>query len=237
MTRAFDDTEKRTVTEALLDSGEELFGKLGFAKTAVEDITRDAGVAKGTFYTFWPSKEAFFFSCLERAEIRFQNEVVNPAFERAAHPAEALGRLISETFSRLGDYPLIRTALDIDLIRRLSRKLPQETLERHQQIDRNEFREITSSWDSDVFDPGISPEVFDGIFKGLIMMSLHRDIIGEDIYEEVAKTMSEVMSAGLKTLSDERKRRGAETDQGRKKKTRPKTQPAGQQPDKRGGKL
>lgn len=204
MARAFDDSEKTAVTNALIDAGEKLFGQLGFTKTAVEDITREAGVAKGTFYTFWPSKEAFFFACLERVEIRYQKEVINPIFESAAHPAEALGRLITEAFSQLDEYPLIRAALDVNLIRRLSRKLPPETLEEHQRTDRNEFRTITESWNPQVFDPGISPEVLDGMFKGLLMMSLHRDIIGEDIYEEVTSCMADVMSAGLKALSDKR---------------------------------
>ena len=204
MTRAFDDSERISVSETLLDAGEDLFGRFGFAKTAVEEITHAAGVAKGTFYAFWPSKEAFFFACLERAEIRFQDEVVNPTLEKAVHPAEGLGRLMNETLKRIGDYPLIRTALDLDLIRRLSRKLPPGTLEEHRQTDRKELHDIAASWDPDFFDPGIRPEVLDGLLKGLLMMSLHREIIGEDIYEEVGEAVANVMSAGLKTLSDER---------------------------------
>ena len=210
MTRAFDETERTAVSEALLEAGSELFGRMGFAKTAVGDITEEAGVAKGTFYAFWPSKEAFFFACIERAEIIFQDEVVKPALEGAGHPAEGLGRLISEVFAKLGDYPLIRSALDADLIRRLSRKVPKETLEAHRRSDRGEFRDIAAAWDPAVFDPGIPPEVFDGLYKGLFMMSLHRDIIGEDVYGAVAETMGTLMTAGLKALSSERIRKGEE---------------------------
>ncbi len=61
-----------------------------------------------------------------------------------------------------------------------------------------------STWDPKVFDPGIRPEVFDGLFKGLLMMSLHRDIIGEDVYDDVTDTLGRVLAAGLKALSDQR---------------------------------
>jgi AcrR family transcriptional regulator len=205
MARAFDDKERVIVEKNILDVGTKLFGAGGFEKTSVDEITRRAGVAKGTFYTFWPSKEAFFFACLELAELIFQDEVITPLLSSAAHPADALGIILSETFVRAEEYPIIKKALDPDLIRRLSRKLPSDVLEEHKRIDRSEFAEIVSSWDPETFDPGIAPEVFDGLFKGLLMMSLHRNIIGEDVYDDVTQTMGRVLTAGLKALSDERK--------------------------------
>ena len=56
-----------------MDAGED-FVRNGFASTTIEDITREAGVAKGTFYLYFDSKEAilaalrdrFIESCRER---------------------------------------------------------------------------------------------------------------------------------------------------------------------------
>ncbi len=205
MARAFDNRERIIVEKTILDIGTKLFGTGGFEKTSVDEITRKAGVAKGTFYTFWPSKEIFFFACLELAELKFQDEVITPLLSSTAHPADALGIILSETFVRAEEYPIIKKALDPDLIRRLSRKLPPDVLEEHSRKDRSEFAEIIASWDPNIFDPGISPETFDGLFKGLLMMSLHRNIIGEDVYDDVTQTMGRVLTAGLKALSDERK--------------------------------
>jgi len=44
----------------LLEAAEEEFGKKGFYDAQIVDITRRAGVAHGTFYTYFPSKEAIF---------------------------------------------------------------------------------------------------------------------------------------------------------------------------------
>ncbi len=207
MARAFDEKERIIVEKTVLDAGTELFGRNGFEKTSIDEITRKACVAKGTFYSFWPSKEAFFFTCLEQAELQFQDEVILPLLSSDMHPADALGSILRESFSLAEEYPIIRQALDADLIRRLSRKLPPEVLEEHMSKDRSEFADIMAAWDKEVFNPGIAPEVFDGLFKGLLMMSLHRDIIGDDVYNDVISTMSRILSSGLKALSDERKTR------------------------------
>lgn len=43
--------------EKLLDAAEKVIGSSGFAHTAISDITREAGVAQGTFYLYFPAKE------------------------------------------------------------------------------------------------------------------------------------------------------------------------------------
>ncbi|MEJ2504290.1 MAG: helix-turn-helix domain containing protein, partial [Gemmatimonadota bacterium] len=46
--------------QKLLDAAEALFGRSGFHATGVTDITRRAGVAQGTFYLYFESKEQVF---------------------------------------------------------------------------------------------------------------------------------------------------------------------------------
>jgi AcrR family transcriptional regulator len=45
---------------ALLAAAETLFGRDGYHGTGVTDITREAGVAQGTFYLYFPGKEEIF---------------------------------------------------------------------------------------------------------------------------------------------------------------------------------
>ncbi len=46
--------------QKVLDAAEEVFGRDGFHRASVVDITRTAGVGQGTFYLYFPSKEALF---------------------------------------------------------------------------------------------------------------------------------------------------------------------------------
>ena len=44
----------------ILDCGKELFSTQGFKDTSVADITKKAGIATGTFYLYYPSKDELF---------------------------------------------------------------------------------------------------------------------------------------------------------------------------------
>ena len=46
--------------QQLLDAAAELFAANGYAATRVEDICRRAGVAKGLFYWYFPTKQELF---------------------------------------------------------------------------------------------------------------------------------------------------------------------------------
>jgi AcrR family transcriptional regulator len=49
---------KKTSAEAVIAAAGELFAAKGVEATSIADITRFCGVAKGTFYRYFPSKEA-----------------------------------------------------------------------------------------------------------------------------------------------------------------------------------
>lgn len=57
--RDFEGKRERNKSEKrirLMDSAYELFSTKGFANTSIEQITKNAGVAKGTFYSFFKDK-------------------------------------------------------------------------------------------------------------------------------------------------------------------------------------
>lgn len=82
-------TSKR---EVLLDTATRLFTERGFKSTGIAEIISGAGVAKGTLYQHFESKEALIEAVLLRMGERFRGHFVE-AVERAADtPA---GRLIA----------------------------------------------------------------------------------------------------------------------------------------------
>jgi AcrR family transcriptional regulator len=58
--------------QALMDASERIFLKKGAAATTIEDITGEAGVAKGTFYLYFNSKEDLLAALRERFVDRLQ---------------------------------------------------------------------------------------------------------------------------------------------------------------------
>jgi TetR/AcrR family transcriptional regulator, transcriptional repressor for nem operon len=66
-TRTKPTAERRT---DLLDAGLEVFAERGYAKTTIAEIVERAGVAQGTFYLHFATKEALLFALQERFKER-----------------------------------------------------------------------------------------------------------------------------------------------------------------------
>lgn len=80
----------RKTRRALLDAARGEFGEHGFHAASISGITRRAGVALGSFYTYFPSKEAIFTALVRDMSDQVRDHVA-PAL-RAAPGALAAER-------------------------------------------------------------------------------------------------------------------------------------------------
>jgi AcrR family transcriptional regulator len=60
----------------ILDAAAELIQRWGYKKTAVDDIARLAGVAKGTIYLHWKTREDLFMALLLREGVEAGREMI-----------------------------------------------------------------------------------------------------------------------------------------------------------------
>jgi len=75
MAGGFTDKEREEIRQKLLDSGCELSTDIGLKKMTVAMIAGSAGIAVGTFYNFYASKEEFVIAIIRDTEVRFENEM------------------------------------------------------------------------------------------------------------------------------------------------------------------
>ncbi|MFC7044087.1 TetR/AcrR family transcriptional regulator [Halobacteriaceae archaeon GCM10025711] len=62
----FSQEKQERIRRALLDAGCDRFERYGLQGTTIADLTDDVGIADGTFYSFFDSKEALFAAVLRR---------------------------------------------------------------------------------------------------------------------------------------------------------------------------
>jgi len=88
--------------QQLLDAAAELFADRGYSATRIADICTAAGVAKGLFYWYFPTKGALFADLVRTMRLRLrraQGAVLDPstsAVVRIADGAEASVRFMAE---------------------------------------------------------------------------------------------------------------------------------------------
>ena len=86
--------QKENRREEILHAAMGLFSKKGFELTTVEDITRAAHVAKGTFYNFFPKKEDVLLYFLD-TEISKSSDEIRRKIKRLSTISEKIELLIA----------------------------------------------------------------------------------------------------------------------------------------------
>jgi AcrR family transcriptional regulator len=82
--------------QAILDAAREVFGELGYETATVRDIIRRTGLAAGTFYNYYRSKEEVFAALADDGARRFAP--ILKGLRGRGHSFEAFVRLAIEAY-------------------------------------------------------------------------------------------------------------------------------------------
>ena len=77
MAGGFTEKEREEIRKSLLNSGYELSTKIGLKKMTVAMIAKNTGVAVGTFYNFYASKEEFVIAMIRETEKGFEEKMIS----------------------------------------------------------------------------------------------------------------------------------------------------------------
>ncbi len=98
---------EREKKECILSAATRLFARFGFKKTSVDQIAKDAGVAKGTVYLAADTKEDLFYQAVHRELRAYTAEIA-----KLIDPRKAADVLLAETtlagMQYLEERPLVR---------------------------------------------------------------------------------------------------------------------------------
>ena len=82
--------------EALLRAGMKILTESGFTRSGIDPILKSIGVPKGSFYHYFPSKEAFGLAVLERYRRYFEAKLDSFLLEESFSPLERLQRFAQD---------------------------------------------------------------------------------------------------------------------------------------------
>ena len=181
---AFTDFEFEQLQRALLQETRRCAVTLGMKKTSVEQLTRAVGIAKGSFYKFYESKEMLFFAVLEGihselfgvADRVMSDDGGLPPSERAAKAILAVCKRLSET----GDMVFIENDAKL-----LLQRLPENVKTEHYHDDETHIRELLEKYD---LAPKGGASLAAAAVRGLILTVSHKTQIGA-LYPQVLETL------------------------------------------------
>ncbi|WP_181444425.1 TetR/AcrR family transcriptional regulator [Bacillus sp. 03113] len=190
--RGFTEQEKATIHLQLLEKGRELFSSLGLKKTSIKDLTEGVGIAQGSFYLFFQSKEELYFRILEAEEEAIKESLLN--YLSASMTVEDIKVFLIKGIQLIKENSLIQRLYFEGEYEKMVRKLPKEIVEAHIQQDNDLLEPLLEHW-------GIQKKenrlVISGAIRAYFTMSIHEKEIGKEQYNQVLEFMAEAIAVQL----------------------------------------
>lgn len=195
MPRAFTPHERDAIQTALLAQGQRLFAAHGLRKTSVEELAVAAGISKGAFYLFFDSKEALFFTLLERYEAHVQAVLLEQIARADLPPRQRMAALLERALDAWRSEPLFSRFSRAEY-EQLIRRLPPERIAAHLRGDELFAERFNAAWAAQGVILAAAPALVAGLIRSLFFVSLHEDEFGP-IYPEVIAAQVEMLAARL----------------------------------------
>ena len=184
MAKAFSQKETDMILKDLKASARKCAISAGMRKITVEELAKAAGISKGAFYKFYPTKEMLFLELLEDlhdeiyeacADVLMRNQG-KPSYQRTAEAVLEACKLMGQ--SGMMDF----MEQDVPF---LLRRIPAEVLEEHYHGDEVHIKALLENAD---LQPEGGMELTAATVRGLFLTVSHRDSIGP-LYPQVLETL------------------------------------------------
>lgn len=168
--------------EQLLKSAKSLLHRRGYADVGVQELCDAAQVKKGSFYHFFPSKQALTIEALASLEEELMTHVLKPAFTRDAPPLERLKRFFQAVYAFQAEArqeggcvlgcPFGNTALELSNLEEEIRLAVAGTFERTVELIRSTLQEAKEAGDlAPEIDPLTAARALFAYQQGILMMA------------------------------------------------------------------
>lgn len=197
MPKGFTDQEKKIIKEELIEKGTEIFGTYGLKKTNIEDLTKAVGIAKGSFYSFYESKEDLFLDILKQAENKLIKEMRMLLKKMKKEPKETFKDFLRFHFKVSKENPIIQQVTDKTTRDYLIRKLQNnpKLLKLTQTYDYlPQFIEI---WQKEGFLINKDSQLLAGLLKAIFTIGLEDETIeyiGRKNYPEIIEILIDIIT-------------------------------------------
>jgi len=193
MPKAFSQADRERIRAKLIKAGKDLINRMALRRLSVDDVVRSAGISKGSFYSFFPSREDFILSIFEDWEAEYRGALIREISQGKGGARERIERFFRGAFAILEKEPGL-TQMNGREIQTLIERLPPERLKAHQDADTMALGETFGKWVKDGFLPANLLDAMRGVVPMLFSIVIHRDDFPPGTYEPAVKLVCEALA-------------------------------------------
>lgn len=196
MPKSFTIEERRAISRNLLEKGRELFSIYGLKKTTIDDITDEVGIAKGSFYNFFESKEVLYYEVFLQEEKKLRGKALM-SLSSGDLTSARFKQFLVRTFEMIDQYPTIRRMYLEDEYKLLMHRLPQSYRDNHTSEDIAQLTPLIKKWQADGKMVSLDPEIITGMIRAFFVLVLHKKDLGEEYFSATIELLAESIANRL----------------------------------------
>ena len=185
------------VKEILFRCGKQVFSEKGFKRTTVADITNQAGIAVGSFYKYYPSKDQLFLEIYLH-----ENEQLKKSFADAPladDPVCAILTILKQNEQGIQTNPILKEWYNKDLYSKFEKTFHAQGGMRSIEKQMNEStRKLIQMWKSSgKLRTDLDDDLILALLHAIPYIDIHKEEIGIQYFPDLTYLLTEFVMRGL----------------------------------------
>lgn len=185
----------------ILKAGRILFAENGFKDTNVSEITKKAGIATGTYYNYYTSKDKLFMDIYLEENVKLKNKIMSEV-DLNGQPMEVMAKMMHLNENGMRNNPILKEWYNQDVFSRIEKVYCEETGVDRADFMYDSFIEVIRKWqDEGIMRTDIDAEMIRAIFSALISVDTHKEDVGVQYFPNLMNYLAEFIMKGLMDIT------------------------------------
>ncbi|GAA0247307.1 TetR/AcrR family transcriptional regulator [Haladaptatus pallidirubidus] len=198
--RGFDENQRERIRNELIEAGRDLFSRYGLQKTTIADLTDAVGIANGTFYQFFDSKEMLYFEVVQQEGHKVAEEIIANSLGAEDDPERAIRTFLTALVETMENNPLFQRLMVGDGWDKMMRTVDEVSKEEMDARRAESFAHVLpyiEQWQEEGKLRDGDPVAIVGAMGSVKFLVPYREQIGEEYYPIIRDMLIDTIAAGL----------------------------------------
>ena len=185
----------------IYNCAKELFSQKGFKDTNISEITQKAGIAVGTFYNYYPSKEKLFMDIFIDENAKLKRHCIR-SLDLSKSPLEIVKQMLALNAEGLNTNPILNEWDNKAVFSRIEQLYREENGIQAVDFIFDSFHDLVKEWQAQgKMRRDIDSKMIMMMFAAIINIDTHKEEIGLEYFPELLNHLTELIMKGLTDCS------------------------------------
>jgi AcrR family transcriptional regulator len=188
---------------AIFNCAKKLFSSKGYKDTNVAEITKMAGIATGTFYNYYPSKDQLFIEIYLHENEKLKRSLIESTDLEDDDPVKAFQEFMAQNFKGMSLHPILKEWWNREFFGKLEKEFYEqggfESI--FKQVNHAALK-IIQKWKAEgKLRDDLDDELILAILNSLPYIDIHKKEIGIHFFPQIMDYIVEFVMKGLTDCS------------------------------------